>query len=268
MIDYVSRFGLEFNPFLKNAKEVIIDTAEARETNIRLSYLSDIRGFGLLTGSPGRGKTTAVRQWANRLNPSLFKVVYSSLSTLTVMEFYRNLSQGLGGQPGYRKTDNFNIIQNEISRYALEKKITPVIIIDEADHMGHKILADLRILFNFDMDSKDRAVILLVGLPQLNNTLNLSVHEPLRQRFVMNYHMEGMTKEEGKTYIKKKLEAAGCRHPVFDENATEAILNASNGTPRLVNKICNTALLIANSKGRTDVDLESAEKAICDIQLG
>lgn len=64
MIDYVSRFGLEFNPFLKNAKEVIIDTAEARETNIRLSYLSDIRGFGLLTGSPGRGKTTAVRQWA------------------------------------------------------------------------------------------------------------------------------------------------------------------------------------------------------------
>ena len=153
MIDYVSRFGLEFNPFLKNAKEVIIDTAEARETNIRLSYLSDIRGFGLLTGSPGRGKTTAVRQWANRLNPSLFKVVYSSLSTLTVMEFYRNLSQGLGGQPGYRKTDNFNIIQNEISRYALEKKITPVIIIDEADHMGHKILADLKILFNFDMDS-------------------------------------------------------------------------------------------------------------------
>ena len=184
------------------------------------------------------------------------------------MEFYRNLSQGLGGQPGYRKTDNFNIIQNEISRYALEKKITPVIIIDEADHMGHKILADLKILFNFDMDSKDRAVILLVGLPQLNNTLNLSVHEPLRQRFVMNYHMEGMTKEEGKTYIKKKLEAAGCRYPVFDENATEAILNASNGTPRLVNKICNTALLIANSKGRTDVDLESAEKAICDIQLG
>ena len=50
------------------------------------------------------------------------KVVYSSLSTLTVMEFYRNLSQGLGAQPGYRKTDNFNIIQNEISRYALEKK--------------------------------------------------------------------------------------------------------------------------------------------------
>lgn len=268
MIDYVSRFGLEFNPFLKNAKEVIIDTAESKETDTRLSYLSEIRGFGLLTGSPGRGKTTAVRRWANRLNPSLFKVVYSSLSTLTVMEFYRNLSQGLGAQPGYRKTDNFNIIQNEISRYAMEKKITPVIIIDEADHMGHKILADLKILFNFDMDSKDRAVILLVGLPQLNNTLNLSVHEPLRQRLVMNYHMEGITKAEGKTYIKKKLEAAGCRQPVFDENAAEAILNASNGTPRLVNKICNTALLIANSQGRTDVDLESAEKAISDIQLG
>ena len=268
MTDYVSRFGLEFNPFLKNAKETILDTAESKEADTRLSYLSDIKGFGLLTGSPGRGKTTTARRWAGRLNPSLFKIVYSSLSTLTVMEFYRNLSEGLGAQPVHRKADNFKIIQNEINRYVLEKKITPVIIIDEADHIGHKILTDLKILFNFDMDSKDRAVVLLIGLPQLNNTLNLSVHEPLRQRFVMNYHMEGMTKEEGKVYIKKKLESAGCRCPVFDKNAVEAILNASNGTPRLVNKICNIALLIANSLERTEVDMESAEKAIRDIQLG
>ena len=53
MNDYISRFGLEFNPFLKNAKEVIIDTAESAETATRLSYLGDIKGFGFLTGSPG-----------------------------------------------------------------------------------------------------------------------------------------------------------------------------------------------------------------------
>lgn len=268
MNDYISRFGLEFNPFLKNAKEVIIDTAESTETATRLSYLGDTKGFGLLTGSPGRGKTTAVRKWAGGLNPSLFKVVYSSLSTLTVLEFYRRLAESLGAQPGFRKTDNFNIIQGEINRYALEKRITPVIIIDEADHIGHKILADLKILFNFDMDSRDRAVILLVGLPQLNNTLNLSVHEPLRQRIVMNYHMEGMSKEEGRLYIKKKLEAAGCRQKVFDENALEAILNTAGGTPRLVNKICNASLLIAGSQGHDIVDADSVQKAISDIQLG
>lgn len=242
--------------------------AEANEVATRLSYLCDIKGFGLLTGSAGRGKTTAARSFANQLNPSLYKVVYSSLSSLTVMEFYRNLSQGLGAQPSFRKTDNFNIIQTEISRYVLKKRTTPVIIIDEADHMCHKVLADLKILFNFDMDSKDRAVVLLVGFPQLNHTLNLSIHEPLRQRFVMNYHMEGMTKEEGKTYIKKKLEAADCREKVFEGNAVEAILNASNGTPRLVNKLCNMALLVANSQGKMRVELESAEKAIRDIQLG
>lgn len=62
-MDYISKFGLAFNPFLKNAKETMIETAEANEVATRLSYLSDIKGFGLLTGSAGRGKTTAVRRF-------------------------------------------------------------------------------------------------------------------------------------------------------------------------------------------------------------
>ena len=268
MNDYISGFGLEFNPFLKNAKESLIPTKECTEVQTRLSFLADTKGFGLITGSAGRGKTTSVRRWAAALNPSLFKVVYSSLSTLTVMEFYRNLAQGLGTEPSFRKTDNFRIIQEEINRYALEKRITPIFIIDEADHLGHKILSDLKILFNFDMDSRDRAVILLVGLPQLNNTLNLSVHEPLRQRLVMNYHMEGITKEEGRLYLKQKLESAGCLHSVFDENATEVLLNSSSGTPRLINKLCNTALMIAGSAGKSIVDAETMRKAIEDSHLG
>ena len=95
----VSRFGLEFNPFLKNSKEILVETAQYREALFRLSYLAKTKGFGLLTGGPGRGKTTAVRNWAAALNPSLYKVVYSCLSTLTVSDFYRSLVESLGGQP-------------------------------------------------------------------------------------------------------------------------------------------------------------------------
>ena len=91
-MDYTARYGLEFNPFLKNSKEVLVETQEYKEVLFRLNYLLTTKGFGLLTGSAGRGKTTAVRNWASGLNTSLYKVVYSSLSTLTVNDFYRNLA--------------------------------------------------------------------------------------------------------------------------------------------------------------------------------
>ncbi|MEZ3504019.1 MAG: ATP-binding protein, partial [Lachnospiraceae bacterium] len=114
-----SRFGLEFNPFLKNAKEIPVDTQESREAAFRLDYLAKNRGFGILTGAAGRGKTTAVRRWKASLNPSLYKVIYSSLSTLTVNDFYRSLASELGVQPSFRKPDNFRAIQEEISRLSL-----------------------------------------------------------------------------------------------------------------------------------------------------
>ncbi|OFV72401.1 ATP-binding protein [Acetobacterium wieringae] len=105
---------------------------------------------------------------------SSFKVIYSSFSTLTPNDFYRYLATEFGAQPSYRKPDNFRIIQEEISRLTLEKRKTPVIIIDEANHINSATLNDLKILFNFEMDSRDRAAI----LPALNSTPRLGIHEP------------------------------------------------------------------------------------------
>ena len=102
----VSRFGLEFNPFLKNSKEILVETAQYREALFRLSYLAKTKGFGLLTGGPGRGKATAVRNWAAALNLSLYKVVYSCLSTLTVSDFYRSLVESKKQNEKKRKAEN------------------------------------------------------------------------------------------------------------------------------------------------------------------
>lgn len=267
-MDYTARFGLEFNPFLKNSKEVFVETEEQRETRCRLNYLASTKGFGLLTGAAGRGKTTAIRNWANTLNPSLYKVVYSSLSTLTVSDFYRNLTMNLGAQPAFRKPDNFRLIQEEIIRLSVEKRKTPVIIIDEANYINNAVLNDLKILFNFEMDSRDRAIILLAGLPTLNNTLRLSIHEPLRQRIIMNYNMEGMTKEEGRTYIHAKLKGAGCTQPVFDDAAIEAILNAADGTPRVISKLCNSSLLISETKDLNIITPNVVMQAVNECELG
>lgn len=267
-MDYTSRFGLDFNPFIKNSKEITIETSEYNETLCRLNVLLKTRGFGILTGSPGKGKTTIIRNWSHTLNPSQYKVIYSSLSTLTVLEFYKNLASKLGLEPKMRKIDNFKIIQSEITRYAVEKRITPVIIIDEANYINNSILNDLKLLFNFEMDSKDRAVVLLVGLPQLNNTLRLGAHEPLRQRITMNYHLDGLNKEESKNYILRKLQGANCHTTLFSDGALEGVINASNGVPRMINKICNTCMLIGHNKGQTEINNDLVMMAVNESELG
>ena len=266
-MELTSRYGLEFNPFLKNSKEVLFKSDEFNETLFRLDYLSKTKGFGILTGAPGRGKTTIVRHWASTLSQSLYKVVYTSLSTVTVNDFYRNLAASLGAQAAYRKTENFHAIQGEITRLALDKKKTPVIIIDEANYISNAVLNDLKILFNFEMDSRDRAVILLVGLPQLNHTLQLAIHEPLRQRIIMNYNIDGYTKDEGREYIINKLNGAGCNQEVFEESAIEAILNASDGTARMISKLCNNALVIGNSQSINLITADTVMQAISDSTL-
>ena len=266
-MNYISRYNLEFNPFIKNSKETLIETDEYKEVTFRLNYLLQTKGFGVLTGGPGKGKTTVIRNWTKSLNSSAYKVIYISLSTLTVNDFYRHLALGLNQEPKFRKTDNFKAIQDAINRLVVEKKITPIIIIDEANYLKNSTLNDLKILFNFDMDSSDRAVVLLSGLPQLNNTLNLNAHEPLRQRITMNYNLDGLSKEEAKKYVLDKLKAAGSETQVFESNALEAIINASNGVPRIINKICNQSLLIANSSNLNTVDEESVLKALNDIEL-
>ena len=266
-MDYITRFGLDFNPFIKNSKDIIIETNEYKEIRHRLEYLLKNKGFGVITGGPGRGKTTAIRHWASGLSKSLYKVVYISLSTLTVSEFYKQLATELGLEAKPKKSDNHKLIQEEINRYAFEKRITPIFIFDEANYITNGVLNDLKMFFNFDMDSKDRAIVLLTGLPQLNNNLRLTANEPLRQRIIMNYSMENLSKEECRNYIEERLLAAKATKGIFEGAAIEAIINSSNGIPRVINKICDTSLFVANHKNLDLIDIDIIMQASNEIEL-
>lgn len=266
-MDYTTRYGLEYNPFIKSDKETLIETREYREVTSRLNYLLQIKGMGLLTGNPGLGKTTAIRNWLKSLNQTAYKTIYIPISTLTVMEFYRYMAAELGCEPAYRKADNFKIIQSAIERCVYEKRVIPIIVLDEANYMKNAILNDLKILFNFEMDSVNRAMVLLAGLPQLLTTLNLNVHEPLRQRITMNYRIESLTQEEVKAYVLEKLKSANCRQEVFEKNALEAIANASNGVPRMIDKIVNASLLVGNKLNQNILTSDTIMNAVNEIQL-
>lgn len=267
-MDYHTRFGLEFNPFLKNdKKDILVETKEYQECKTRLDYLVNSRGFGLITGESGRGKTSTIRHWSKTLSPSLYNVIYISLSTITVDQFYYQLAEYLGLDPQPRKTKNYKNIQNLIRNIAIERRKIPVIILDEANYMNSSILNDLKMLFNFEMDSKDYAVILLVGLPTLINTLNTKTNEPLRQRIIMNYHVEGINKNDVKKYVDEKLESAGVLAETFTPNAIEAISNGSDGSLRVINKICNNALMIGDVLETNIINEDIIMRAINEMSL-
>ncbi|MDO4501529.1 MAG: AAA family ATPase [Erysipelotrichaceae bacterium] len=266
-MNYTSRYNLDFNPFIKNSKEILVETPEYKEIKYRLDYLLQTKGFGLITGDPGMGKTTSIRNWAKTLNPSAYKVIYLPLSTLTVLEAYRQIAASLNIEPKFRKVDNFKEIQSAIKRLAIDKKITPIIIFDEANYMPTQMLNDLKILFNFDMDSKDYAAVILAGLPVLISSLNLKSNEPLKQRIVTSYNLEALNQEDSAAYIKGKLNGAGSTTEVFSPSALKAITSYSKGNPRIISKICNTALLVGDKLGVNTIDEEVILHVINEVEL-
>ena len=106
------------------------------------------------------------------------------------------------------------------------------------------------------------------AFPVLNHTLSLNIHEPLKQRIVMNYNLDVLSKDEGRSYILKKLSGAGCSQKVFEDNAIEAILNASGGVPRMINKLCASCLLIGANQSLNILSVDTAMQAISDAELG
>lgn len=145
---------MEFDPFEPHQpKTPIFEHPDFIQVSRRLEQLQTMRGIGLLTGNPGCGKTTVIRNWAQNLNPALFRVMYCPMSSITTIEFYRSICIALGLEVRFKKIDMFRDIQNRIRSLAVEKKITPVFILDEAQYLRTDILSDIKLLLNFDMDS-------------------------------------------------------------------------------------------------------------------
>lgn len=264
---YRQHFGLKFNPFDKEIPtDKLYASRDMKELDSRLKYMLDARGICLIVGEPGSGKSTGLRKLAENLNRSLYRPCYLPLTTLTVKEFYQALALLLGETPSHKKVTLFKQIQNCIENLYYEQRVTPVIIVDEIHMAPVPVLDDLRLLFNFRIDSANPYVLILSGQPQIRNKLALNVCYPLRQRISMRYSMQGLTVEETADYCMSRMRIAGCMNDVFTPAALVAIHTISGGFPRSINNIAIASLLYATVRKILTVDEEAVYQA--NIEIG
>lgn len=265
---FTQYFGLKFNPFSKEVKiEDLFQGDDWNELYSRFKYLEQVRGIGLLVGEPGTGKTTALRRYLTSLQPSLFHPIYFPLSTLTVREFLRELAFELGEVPSCRKGETIRQVQKAIQSYYYERKITPVIVLDELHMATTALLEELRLILNFKMDSENPFMLILAGQPPLRSKLALNIHTPLRQRISVKHTMKGLTKEEIPLYIDSRLKAAGNTDRLFTASAYGAIHSITNGWPRLVNTLATNCLLYACEQKESQISDEEVFHAQGEMQL-
>ncbi|MDD4146713.1 MAG: AAA family ATPase [Clostridia bacterium] len=266
---FTQYFGLKFNPFTKEIPvSELFQGSDFLELESRLRYIQSTRGIFLLTAEAGTGKTTALRHFCNNLNPGLYIPCYYSLTTVTVMDFYRGLIMRLGEEPTYKKVTMFEQLQKLIYSSYHDQRITPVIIIDEAQSLSNKILDDLRILFNFSMDSENPFILILAGQSPLRNRLQMGINTPLRQRINVKYHMQGLKKEELKDYIQSRLKYAGAMElNLFSDSALDSIFTITKGAPRVVNNLITSCLMYACVNQLRFLNEEVVYEANRDIEL-
>ena len=263
---YRKHFGLTRHPFAKEiaVEDLFVSTA-ARELEVRLGHLFDLRGIGLITGEVGSGKTTLCRKASCSLHSSLYRVFYVPNSTGNVMDLYKSISWEMSLPTERSRAALYRSIRGEVMRLCLEARIRPVLIVDEAQHLRTDVLEDLRLLTNYEMDSQNRLCLLLVGQAELRRRLSMAVHEALSQRIVIRHHLGGLSREELPLYLAHLLRLAGTELELFAPPAIEALFQATGGLPRRLNALAHHALMAtALAKAKT-VSAEHVQAALPEV---
>ena len=242
-------FGFKKTPFSDSPDAKQLFASEAwSQVKARLQFLVEHHGAGLLTGEVGAGKSTAARTFSAGLNPSLYKILYLHWTSGSALDLLRQIALELGIQPAHYRGDLVRQISEAIVHLNRSKKQHPILICDEAQLLRHPALEQLPLLLNFDMDSSHYLTLLLIGEPLLRRTLSLQMHEPLRQRIAVQYHLDGLSREELDAYLAQQLKTAGVGQPLFDDTARQALYQATKGILRKINKLALTALRLASAR--------------------
>lgn len=264
---YTTAFGFARPPFAKNVpSEKLFQHAQLNELHSRLRYLVDTRAIGLVTGEPGSGKSTALRRLRDDLHPEQIRVLYLHDTAVSPRDFCDQIAFELGLQTHPSRSRTLRAIHHEIQRLDTERRLTVLLVVDEAQALRPDVLALLPTLANFEWDAAGRLALLLAGQLGIHQKLRWAHLEPLAQRITIRFRLAGFDRQTTAEYLQHRLEIAGVTHPLFTDPAIEAIFNASQGIMRRVDTLAHHALAAAATKSSKLVEPEHVLQAAEELR--
>jgi type II secretory pathway predicted ATPase ExeA len=266
---YKSFYHLHSTPFADSPDpRFLVRMPHTREALATLQYgISAHKGFIVLTGEVGTGKTTLLRSALASFDPGRIFSSFVFNPRLDVLDFFEFILSDFGIVPQSRTKSGMLIQLNRWLVERFRRDESCVIVIDEAQNLTWEQLEEIRLLTNLETATRKLVQIILSGQPELEEKLTAPDLRQLRQRIALWARTHAITAEETSSYITQRLLIAGTSDLIFPEDAVAAIFRASRGIPRIINLICEQALILAYVEQLHQVPAALVQAVVRDLDL-
>jgi general secretion pathway protein A len=244
---YLAFFGLNEKPFsiTPDPRYLYLSERHAEAMAHLLYGVNEAGGFVQLTGEVGTGKTTIVRSLLAQA-PKNAEIALILNPRMTAPEFLLTICEELGIGVPDSATESLKDLVDILSQYLLRAHAggrRVVVVVDEAQNLAPEVLEQVRLLTNLETNTQKLLQIILIGQPELRELLARNELRQLAQRITGRYHLNPLSPEETTAYVRHRLRVAGATADIFNRFALEEIYRLSGGVPRVINVICDRALL-------------------------
>lgn len=268
---YEAYFGLKQAPFCLTPDPSFLYQGEShREALASLIYgVRAQRGFIALVGEPGTGKSTLIQTLLEELHQEV-RTALITHTTVDRVEILRMIVHELDiPDEGLGRVDMLRKLNELVIGDLKDGRLPPLLIIDEAQGLSDEVLEEIRLLTNLEISGAKLLQVFLAGQPELESRLQSPRLRQLRQRIAVHAKLRPFARDEVAAYVEHRLRVAGGGQVrLFTEPALHAIWDASGGIPRLVNALCDLAMMNAYGAQKSRIDLSLANEAIKDTGLG
>jgi general secretion pathway protein A len=265
---YLSFYGLKKKPFdISPNPEFLWLGEKHREGLAILKYgILENKGFLLITGDVGTGKTALIRAIEKELQARAIVVTIPDPG-MTLMDFYNFMAAELKMDRSFTSKGDFLIHFKRLILTAFASYRRVLLIIDESQRLNHELMEEIRLLSNIDLSGKVLINIFFVGQTEFREILARQENRAVRQRITVSYHLAPLTEEEVRQYINHRLTVAGASRAVFTEAAMQAVSRTTQGYPRLINIICDHALMSGYSRELKQIDAEIIHECAEELKI-
>jgi general secretion pathway protein A len=266
---YLSFFGLNEKPFAitPDPRYLYLSERHAEALAHLLYGINEAGGFVQLTGEVGTGKTTIVRSLLAQ-TPKNAEIALILNPKMTAPEFLLTICEELGIGVPDSATESLKDLVDILSGYLLRAHAggrRVVVVVDEAQNLAPTVLEQVRLLTNLETNTRKLLQIILIGQPELRELLARNELRQLAQRITGRYHLNPLTHEETAAYVRHRLRVAGATSDIFSPTALAEVYRLAVGVPRVINVVCDRALLGAYSMDRHRVTSSLVRHAAAEV---